>query len=485
MKADVGIIGLAVMGENIALNLEDKGYTVALYNRIITGETSLVEQFMNGRGKNKKFLGTRSIEQFVDNINRPRRIMLMVNAGAPVEELILQLLPLLSAGDVIIDGANSYYKDTERRVKLLEDNWMYFIGAGLAGGESGALNGLSVMPGGSVLAWPMVKPLMESIAARLDDDSPCCEWMGPGGAGHFVMMIHNGIEYCYMQLIAEAFSLLKCRKGIDNDGLSVVFDEWNMDELHSYLIHITANIFRRKDKDNNWIVDKILDVAGQKGTGKWSAMASFEETDPFTVLTEAVYARMVSVMHDERLAASEWYDEPVRLNKELFIEEIRQALYSSLVVAFAQGFSLLYKASKHHCWNLDLAGVARIWQKGSIIRGSLLERITSAFEHNPCLENLLFDEFFHVKLLNAAPSWRKAVAEGILGGIPLPSMASALSYFDGIRTLHSPANLIQAQRDYFGAHMYERIDHDRGEFFHTNWSSGADTTIADANTENQ
>ena len=470
-KADIGIIGLTGMGANLALNMEDKGYSVAIYNRAITAEEDITYRFVRENGKDKQFIPAASLNAFVDSIKRPRRIMMMLKAGPAIDDMIAQLLPLLSAGDVLMDGADSYYKDTERRVKLLEDNWMYYLDVGLAGGEKGARCGLSVMPGGSALAWPMVKPILTDISARLDNDEPCCAWMGAGGAGHFVMMVHNGIEYAAMQLIAESYSLLKCRKGLDNDGLSVVFDEWVLGELDSYLVKITANIFRAKEEDSTFLIDKILDVAGENGTGRWTARATLEESEPCSVITEAVYARMISMLHDERLAASEWYHEPSQLNKELFIEEIRQGLYASLLMSYAQGFSLLYKASHHHCWDLDLAAIARIWQKGSLIRSSLLERIEAAFMHNPHLESLLFDEFFHIKIQNAAASWRKSVSEGVLGAIPLPCMSAALAYFDGMRTLHSSANLIQAQRDYFGAHAYERIDFDRGHFFHTPWAT--------------
>ncbi len=477
-KADIGLIGLAVMGENLALNMESKGFTVAVYNRIFPGEEGVVDRFVNGRGKGKNFIATPSIEELVDAVKRPRIIMMMIKAGAPVDEMIEQLLPHMSPGDVIIDGGNSDFHDTERRVKEVEAKGLYFVGSGISGGEEGALHGPSIMPGGSPEAWPIVKDILQSIAAKLDDDKPCCQWIGEGGAGHFVKMVHNGIEYGDMQLISEAYSLLKNRKGLNNDEMSVVFEEWNKGELDSFLIEITTNILRFRDEDGKPLLDKILDVAGQKGTGKWSAIAAMDENDPLTLITEAVYARMLSALSDEREKASGLYPEPVQLGENLYVEEIRQALYAAKLISYAQGFSLIRRASERYGWKLDFGTIAQIWRKGCIIRSVFLQKITEAYRKNPELENLLFDDFFRTKIQSALPSWRKVVAEGALSGVALPAMSSALSYFDGLRTQSSAANLIQAQRDYFGAHTYERTDRDRGIFFHTNWTGEGGNTVS-------
>lgn len=477
-KADIGLIGLAVMGENLALNMESKGFTVAVYNRNFPGEEGVVDRFVNGRGKGKNFIATHSIEELTEAVKHPRIIMMMIKAGDPVDEMIEQLLPHMSAGDVIIDGGNSDFHDTERRVKEVEARGLYFIGTGISGGEEGALHGPSVMPGGSPEAWPIVRDILQGIAAKLDDGTPCCQWIGEGGAGHFVKMVHNGIEYGDMQLISEAYSLLKNRKGLDDGEMSVVFEEWNKGELDSFLIEITTNILRFRDEDDKPILDKILDVAGQKGTGKWSAIAAMDENDPLTLITEAVYARMLSALSAERQRASDLYPEPVELGENLFVEEIRQALYASKLISYAQGFSLISRASERYGWKLDFGTIAKIWRKGCIIRSVFLQKITEAYKKNPELENLLFDDFFRTKIQLALPSWRKVVAEGALSGVALPAMSSALSYFDGLRTLHSAANLIQAQRDYFGAHTYERVDCDRGIFFHTNWTGEGGNTVS-------
>ena len=477
-KADIGLIGLAVMGENLALNMESKGFTVAVYNRNFPGEEGVVDRFVNGRGKGKNFIATHSIEELTDAVKRPRIIMMMIKAGAPVDEMIEQLLPHMSPGDVIIDGGNSDFHDTERRVKEVEAKGLYFVGSGISGGEEGALHGPSVMPGGSPEAWPIVKDILQGIAAKLDDGTPCCQWIGRGGAGHFVKMVHNGIEYGDMQLISEAYSLLKNRKGLEDDEMSVVFEEWNKGELDSFLIEITKNILRFRDEDGKPLLDKILDVAGQKGTGKWSAIAAMDESDPLTLVTEAVYARLLSALYAEREKAAGLYPEAVELGENLFVEEIRQALYASKLISYAQGFSLIRRASEHYGWELDYGTIAQIWRKGCIIRSVFLQKITEAYRKNPKLENLLFDDFFRTKIQNALPSWRKTVSEGALSGVALPAMSSALSYFDGLRTLHSAANLIQAQRDYFGAHTYERTDRERGIFFHTNWTGEGGNTVS-------
>lgn len=478
MKADIGLIGLAVMGENLALNMESKGFTVAVYNRNFPGEEGVVDRFVNSRGKGKHFIAAHSIEQLVESVKRPRKIMMMVKAGSPVDELVAQLIPYLSPGDVIIDGGNSDFNDTERRVKEVEEKGFYFIGTGISGGEEGALHGPSVMPGGSAGAWPLVKDILQGISAKLEDGTPCCEWIGTGGAGHFVKMVHNGIEYGDMQLISEAYALLKRRKGLDSDSLAIIFDEWNSGELDSFLIEITANILRYKDEDGEPLLDKILDVAGQKGTGKWSAIAAMDENDPLTLITQAVYARMISALYTERKTASGLYEEPVKVNKNLHVEEIRQALYAAKIISYAQGFSLLRRASMHYGWDLNFGTIARIWRKGCIIRSVFLQKITEAYNKNTGLENLLFDDFFRNKIQSTLPAWRKVVSEGALGGVALPAMGAALSYFDGLRTIDSSANLIQAQRDYFGAHTYERTDRERGHFFHTNWTGEGGKTVS-------
>lgn len=477
-KADIGLIGLAVMGENLALNMESKGFTVAVYNRSFPGEEGVVDRFVNGRGKGKNFIPAHSIEELVEAVKRPRVIMMMIKAGAPVDEMIEQLLPHMSPGDVIIDGGNSDFHDTERRVKDVEAKGLYFVGSGISGGEEGALHGPSVMPGGSPEAWPIVKDILQGIAAKLDDGTPCCQWIGAGGAGHFVKMVHNGIEYGDMQLISEAYSLLKNRKGLDNDEMAVVFEEWNKGELDSFLIEITKNILRFRDEDGKPLLDKILDVASQKGTGKWSAIAAMDENDPLTLITEAVYARMLSTLISERGEASNLYPEPVELGENLYVEEIRQALYAAKLISYAQGFSLILRASERYGWELDFGTIAQIWRKGCIIRSVFLQKITDAYRKSPELPNLLFDDFFRIKIQAALPSWRKVVAEGALSGVALPAMSSALSYFDGLRTLNSAANLIQAQRDYFGAHTYERVDRDPGIFFHTNWTGEGGNTVS-------
>lgn len=478
MKADIGLIGLAVMGENLALNIESKGFTVAVYNRSVPGEEGIVDRFVNGRGKDKRFIPAYTIEQLVEEVKTPHIIMMMVKAGSPVDQLIDQLLPYLSPGDVVIDGGNSDFHDTERRVRELEKKGIYFVGAGISGGEEGALHGPSIMPGGSPEAWPLVRNILQSIAAKLDDGTPCCQWIGRGGAGHFVKMVHNGIEYGDMQLISEAYSLLKNVKGLDTDEMAIVFDEWNKGELDSFLIGITAKILRFREKNGKPLLDNILDVAGQKGTGKWSAMAAMDENDPLTLITEAVYARLLSALYAERQKASGLYPEPVKKNEDLFVEEVREALYAAKLISYAQGFSLLRRASEAYGWELDYGTIAQLWRKGCIIRSVFLQKITEAYRKNPRLENLLFDDFFRTKIISTVASWRNVVAQGVLSGVAVPAMSSGLSYFDGLRTLHSAANLIQAQRDYFGAHTYERADKERGVFFHTNWTGEGGNTVS-------
>lgn len=478
MKADIGLIGLAVMGENLALNMESKGYTVAVYNRSAPGEEGVVDHFINGRGKGKHFIGTHTIQELTENVGLPRKIMMMVKSGSPVDQLIEQLLPYLAKGDVVIDGGNSDFHDTARRVKYLEEKGIHFVGSGISGGEEGALNGPSIMPGGAVEAWPLVKDILQNIAAKIEDGSPCCEWIGGGAAGHFVKTVHNGIEYGDMQLISESYALMKHSLGMDNDALSGVFEEWNNGELNSFLIQITAEIFRHRDDDGSYLIDHILDVAGQKGTGKWSAIAALDESNPMTLITEAVYARSLSALQEERTQASAIYPDSRQNAGSLTTEEVRDALYAAKIVSYAQGFSLLSKASEHYGWGLELGTIARIWRNGCIIRSAFLQKITEAYEKNPQLQNLLFDDFFAGKIKAALPAWRKVVAQGALGGTALPAMAAALTYFDGLRTVHSSANLIQAQRDFFGAHTYERTDRERGKFFHTNWTGKGGNTVS-------
>ncbi len=483
--SDIGLIGLAVMGENLALNLEDKGYTVSVYNRVHPDRESVVTRFIEGRGKGKRFHGTYTIEEFVESVRLPRKIMLMVKAGDPVDELIGQLVPWLSPGDVIIDGGNSDYHDTERRVKMLEEKGLYFIGAGISGGEEGALHGPSIMPGGSEMAWSLVKDILQSIAAKLDDGSPCCEWIGPGGAGHYVKMVHNGIEYGDMQLIAETYSILKRRTGLNHDGLGDVFEQWNRGELNSFLIEITSRILHYKEENGDYLLDHILDVAGQKGTGKWSVIASLDEGDPLTLVSEAVFARFMSALVEERERASKQYPSGrvgdmktnMPLNNE-GIEAVRDALYAAKLISYAQGFSLMRRASDRNGWNLDLGTIAKIWRKGCIIRSVFLERITRAFNKNSSLENLLFDAFFHEKMEDALSALRGVIVDCVFNGIAAPCFFAALSYFDNMRTLDSPANMIQAQRDYFGAHTYERTDSERGKFFHTDWTGEGGKTVS-------
>jgi len=477
--ADIGMIGLAVMGENLVMNMESKGYTVAVYNRTAPGEEGVVDRFISGRGKGKKFIGTHTIQELIDSLSRPRKIMMMIRAGQAVDEVIEELISYLSQGDVIIDGGNSDYRDTERRVKYLESKGFYYVGSGVSGGEIGALYGPSIMPGGTPPAWLQIKDILQDIAAKLDDGTPCCEWIGPGGAGHYVKMVHNGIEYADMQLIAEAYSLLKDGLDMDNESMAAVFDEWYKGELNSYLIGITAEILRYPAEEGGYLLDKILDVAGQKGTGRWTVEDALDKAEPLTLITEAVFARMLSALPEERNQASELYTHYRRKNEyTITVEDIKQALYASKLIAYAQGFSLLHRASMQNDWQLKLGELARIWRNGCIIRSVFLEKITEAFDRDGKLENLLFDKFFRTKIAECLPGWRKVVAAGVMDGVALPAMSTALTYFDGLRTRRSSANLIQAQRDYFGAHTYERVDWERGKSFHTNWTGEGGNTTA-------
>lgn len=473
--ADIGMIGLAVMGENLALNMERNAYTVAVWNY----ETALVDHFMNNRGKNKKFIPAHTIQAFVNSITRPRKIMMMIRAGEPVDMVIEQLLPFLDKGDILIDGGNSNYFDTNRRYELLKEKGIYFVGSGVSGGEEGALHGPSLMPGGAIEAWSEIKTIFQSISAKLEDGTPCCDWVGDAGAGHFVKMVHNGIEYGDMQLIAEAYHLLSSIGGLNTDELHEVFAEWNKADLNSYLIEITADIFTKKDNDGSPLIDKILDAAGQKGTGKWAVHTALDLGNPLTLISESVFARSLSAMKEERVKASKILNAPSLTkasDKRKFIQEVKDALYASKIISYTQGFTLFREAAKEYGWSLNYSGIAQMWRGGCIIRSAFLEKIQKAFNANPDLENLLFDPFFKKETEKSEKGWRTVIAKAVTNGIPVPALSSALAYYDGYRTERLPANLIQAQRDYFGAHTYERTDKPRAEFFHTKWTDeGGDT----------
>ena len=480
-KADIGLIGLAVMGENLVMNMESKGFTVAVFNRTVEKVTKFVE----GRAKGKNIIGTYSLEELAANLEKPRRVMMMVKAGQPVDDFIEKLLKVLEPGDIIIDGGNSHFPDTIRRCEYVESKGLYYIGTGVSGGEEGALLGPSMMPGGSPEAWPHVKPIFQAICAHVADGSPCCDWVGEGGAGHFVKMVHNGIEYGDMQLICEAYQLMRDYLGMSADEMHEVFAEWNKGELDSYLIEITRDILAFKDTDGEPIVNKILDTAGQKGTGKWTGIAALDEGVPLTLIGEAVFARCLSAMKEERVTASGILGgecckfEGTCEEKKAFIENIRCALLASKIISYAQGYTLMRTAAKTYGWNLNYGGIALMWRGGCIIRSVFLGKIKEAYDKDPALSNLLLDSYFKDKILSLVPAWRKVVAAAVAAGVPTPAFASALTYFDGYRCEKLPANLLQAQRDYFGAHTYERLDAPRGEFFHTNWTGhGGDTAAS-------
>jgi 6-phosphogluconate dehydrogenase len=474
-KADLGLVGLAVMGENLVLNMESKGFTCAVYNRTV----DKVDAFINGRGKGKKFIGAHTVTELVQSLKTPRKVMLMVKAGKPVDDFIELLLPHLEKGDIIIDGGNSHFPDTIRRTKYLESKGLLFIGTGVSGGEEGALRGPSIMPGGSPAAWPQVKPIFQAIAARVPDGTPCCDWVGNDGAGHFVKMVHNGIEYGDMQLICEAYQIMKELLGLSASQMHEVFKKWNTGDLDSYLIEITRDILAYKDNDGQPLVDKILDTAGQKGTGKWTSIVSLDLGTPLTMISEAVYARCLSATKDDRVAAAKVLHGPTPKftgDKDAFLNDLEKALYASKLVSYTQGYVLLKAAAEEFKWNLNYGGIALLWRGGCIIRSAFLGKIKEAFDRNMQLSNLLLDPFFKEKIEQAQEAWRRVLAAAILNGIWTPAMATALNYYDGFRNSRLPANLLQAQRDYFGAHMYERIDKPRGEFFHTNWTGrGGDT----------
>lgn len=476
-KADIGLIGLAVMGENLVMNMESKGFTVAVFNRT----TEKVSAFIDGRAKDKNIIGTYSLKELADSLAKPRKVMIMVKAGKPVDDFIDMLIPYLEKGDIIIDGGNSHFPDTIRRTQYVEEKGLLYIGTGVSGGEEGALKGPSLMPGGSPEAWPHVKPILQAIAAKVEDGSPCCDWVGENGAGHFVKMVHNGIEYGDMQLICEAYHLMKDLLGMSADEMHEVFREWNEGELSSYLIEITRDILAYKDEDGKPIVDKILDTAGQKGTGKWTGIAALDEGVPLTLIGEAVFSRCLSAIKEERVAASKVLSGPVPSfngDKKTMIEDIRKALYASKIVSYAQGYTLMRAAAKTYGWNLNYGGIALMWRGGCIIRSTFLGKIKEAYDSNKELTNLLLDPFFKETVEKSQESWRRVTAVALTNGIPVPALTTALCYYDGYRSERLPANLLQAQRDYFGAHTYERIDKQRGEFFHTNWTGEGGSTSA-------
>ncbi len=480
MKAvsDIGLVGLAVMGENLVLNMESKGFHVSVFNRTV----EKVDHFINGRGKGKNFFGAHSLEELVASLKTPRRVFLMVKAGQPVDDFIEKLIPLLEPGDIIIDGGNSHFPDTARRTAYVESKGLLYIGTGVSGGEEGALKGPSMMPGGSPAAWPYVKDIFQSICAKVEDGSPCCDWVGEGGAGHFVKMVHNGIEYGDIQLICECYQIMKDYLGMSNEEMHRTFAEWNKGDLDSYLVEITRDILAKKDEDGKFVLDYILDTAGQKGTGKWTAIASLDQGVPLTLIGEAVFARCLSAQKEERVAASKILAGPrptvFKGDKAAFLEDLRKALFSAKVVSYAQGYTLMRAAAKEYGWKLNYGGIALMWRGGCIIRSVFLGKIKDAFDKDPEIANLLLDSYFQEKLADAQTSWRNVVAAAVVNGIPAPTLTSALEYYDGYRTERLPANLLQAQRDYFGAHTYERTDKPRGEFFHTNWTGHGGDTVA-------
>ena len=475
-KPQIGIAGLAVMGENLVMNMASKGFGVAVYNRT----SSKTKAFIEGRAKDQPIEGYFSLEEFVDALERPRRVMMMLKAGTVVDDFIDKLLPLLEPGDIIIDGGNSNYEDTVRRVKEVETKGLYYIGSGVSGGEEGALKGPSIMPGGSQAAWKHVEPVFTAIAAKAGENQPCCGWMGPGGAGHFVKMVHNGIEYGDMQLICESYQIMKVLLGLNSDEIGRIFSDWNQGNLDSYLIEITADIFGYKDSDGAPLVEKILDTAGQKGTGKWTVNAALDQGIVLSLISESVFARCLSSYKDLRMSASKKLGGPSPDFKEdsaTVVEALERALYGAKIISYTQGFSLMSEASSHFDWNLDLALIARIWRGGCIIRSVFLDKIGAAYDRSPGLENLLFDKHFTDTITEVQADLRTIVATAATAGISVPCLSSALAYYDGLRTGRLPANLLQAQRDYFGAHTYERMDRPRGDFFHTDWTgSGGDTT---------
>ncbi len=477
MTADLGLIGLAVMGQNLVLNMADHGYTVAVYNRT----QSKTDEFIAGPAADAGVIGAASVEELVESLSSPRIVMLMVKAGGAVDAVIDQLVPLLEPGDVIIDGGNSHFEDTIRRAERLEDVGLRLVGAGVSGGEEGARNGPSIMPGGTPEAWPVVQDILQSIAAKVEDGTPCCDWIGSDGSGHYVKMVHNGIEYGDMQVIAEAYHLMKDGLGLGHDEMAEIFRQWGEGVLDSFLIDITADILAYTDNDGERTLEHILDAAGQKGTGKWTAISSLELGQPVTLVAEAVYARIVSALKDQRVeAAAKIGADKQRLDvdPDSFVNDIRDALYASKIVSYAQGFMLLRAASAEHGWDPDHGRIAQMWREGCIIRAVFLDDVTDAFDRDPGLTSLLLDDFFAEAVADAEAGWRRVITAAVTAGIPVPAYSSALAFYDAYRSERLPANLIQAQRDYFGAHTYERVDAERGEHFHTDWTGQGGGTTA-------
>ena len=477
-KSDIGLIGLAVMGENLVLNMESKGFRVSVYNRTV----EKVDKFVQGRGKDKNIFGARSLEEFVSSLKSPRKVFLMVKAGQAVDDFIEKLIPVLDPGDVIIDGGNTHFPDTARRTAYVESKGLLYIGTGVSGGEEGALKGPSMMPGGSPAAWPLVKPIFQGICAKVENGQPCCDWVGEGGAGHFVKMVHNGIEYGDIQLICECYHIMKELLGMSNEEMHETFAEWNKGDLDSYLVEITRDILAKKDEDGNYVLDYILDTAGQKGTGKWTAISALDAGVPLTLIGESVFARCLSAQKEERVAASKILQGPAPAkftgDRKAFLEDLRKALFAAKVVSYAQGYALMKAAAKEYGWNLNYGGIALMWRGGCIIRSVFLGKIKEAFDNNPDIANILLDPYFSGKLAEAQRGWRNVLAQAIVNGVPAPCLSAALEYYDGYRCERLPANLLQAQRDFFGAHTYERTDMPRGQFFHTNWTGHGGDTVA-------
>ena len=477
-KADIGLIGLAVMGENLVINMESKGFTVAVYNRTV----EKVDAFTEGRAKGKNIIGCHSLEELRDNLAKPRKVMMMVKAGKPVDDFIEKLLGVLEPGDIIIDGGNSHFPDTIRRTAYVESKGLLYVGTGVSGGEEGALKGPSMMPGGSPAAWPYVKPIFQGICAKVADGSPCCDWVGEGGAGHFVKMVHNGIEYGDIQLICECYQIMKDILGMTNEEMHETFAEWNKGDLDSYLIEITRDILAKKDEDGRYVLDYILDTAGQKGTGKWTAVSALDQGVPLTLIGESVFARCLSAQKEERVAASGILQGPKPSkftgDRAVFLEDLRKALFAAKVVSYAQGYALMRAAAKEYGWNLNYGGIALMWRGGCIIRSVFLGRIKEAFDKDPDIANILLDPYFSGKLAEAQQGWRNVLCTAIQNGVPAPCLTAGLQYYDGYRCSRLPANMLQAQRDFFGAHTYERTDRPRGEFFHTNWTGHGGDTVS-------
>lgn len=477
MKSDIGVIGLAVMGENLILNMESKGFTISCYNRT----TEKVDRFVNGRARGKKIVGCYHLEELVSSLSVPRKVMVMVKAGPAVDSLIDQLTPLLEPGDIIIDGGNSNFNDTARRVDTVESRGFWYVGSGVSGGEEGALLGPSLMPGGSIQAWEAIKPIFQKISAQTSDGQPCCDWVGNSGSGHFVKMVHNGIEYGDMQMIGEIYQFMRDVLSLSNEEMQEIFTEWNKGVLDSYLIEITAEILGYKDETGAAVVDLVLDKAGQKGTGKWTAQVGLDLAQPVSVIAEAVFSRCISSLKEERVVAAKLIKGPTpgfNGNKAQVLDDLKKALYASKIISYAQGYQMMRAAASEYHWQLNYGNIALMWRGGCIIRSAFLGKIKTAFDTNPELSNLLLDPFFTEAMEKTQDGWRRVIALAAINGIPVPAISSALSYFDGYRTANLPANLLQAQRDYFGAHTYERIDKPSGEFFHTNWTGRGGNTAA-------